>query len=306
MITMNNEYDLKHWLNTVCPDDGKQVNLVNFHGGKWFVPDNLRSQFLEYYTAIFLKKRIQHFNFIAYEKTWLVHPYLDVDFPRLVDFEFMLSHRNIDASSFYQTVIKEFGDALGVTQELIPSSIEFFRKPHETHKFHLVCKNSEYVMTKSEMMQRIWHMARNLHTLLNLADFEHQPMQKEKKVKNETTLIDLPWSHTCPIENIPTSNVDLIASFVDVTAPGIRPIGSGKAGERDFNQTYQLMEPSTDEIIMISQADELDSHMIAARGNDNNRKQRDSFQQKQIPLESLTEVKFTNLFIFLNSNLTTC
>lgn len=258
--------DVRKWLDDNAIKDDKQVNVTSFEGGKWHVTDDKRDEFLHLYASVYNEHKLQFLNFFVPNTTWNVYPYMDVDFDCIEDFKVLLAREKIDHWSFYDRVVEAFGQAIGLDQDQIRSSITFYRKPGEMniHKFHLVCHNHQFIMTKSDMKKRVIDAAKSLAERFNLSQFE-----------------DKNW---CVGERH-DSEVKDRAAFVDLKAHGIRPVGSSKTpswklkpkqAPDTWATTYHIYDLQTKERQFKVTPQQLEPQLVSAPGNDGRRVQRTS------------------------------
>lgn len=272
------------WLDENCPDDGLTCNVTSFKGGAWYVPDEKRQAFLELYAKVYNSKTLQYLNFVVFENTWNVYPYLDVDFPKRDDFERLKVLNNMDDWAFYKYIVNEFGKALGVPEAHITSAITFCKKPQESHKFHLVCHDDRFIMRKADMITKVNNMAASICGPLKLDQLP--PMQKYNKALKRDEPV--PWIR----EHRPNaiSEPMRVAAMIDLSAPGIRPIGSAKLlNARFFESAYHIVDLNTKLPITRVEAHQLRPHLLSGPNNDSNRRQRGA-QSRITDARFLTEV----------------
>lgn len=269
------ERDLVDWLNVKCPDDDNlQVNVTSFHGGTWYVPDELRSEFIGHYLDLYHRGRTQHLNFLV-NPGWQAHPFMDIDFDQMDDFATLLEYNHLESEwQFYDIVRDAFANEFGVRND----AISFCRKPHEMHKFHLICHDDAAVMEVSAMRVKIAAVAQTLCNTIGLRQLQTMagPM---KKLNADKTWSNVPWY----------DEESGCASFVDVKAQGIRPIGSAKRGGFRFNKTYHEYDLFTRKQVARISAARFNTHFIGAIGNAGNRRVRGP-SKRHVTEESLTTV----------------
>ena len=257
------------WLNTNCPDDGLTCNVTSFKGGSWYVPDAKRQEFLDLYTQVYNSKTLQHLNFVVFENTWNIYPFLDVDFPRRDDFENLKSKNDMDDWAFYKYIVREFGKALDIPENEIDASITFCKKPQDSHKFHLVCHDERFIMRKADMITRVTNMAARICGPLQLDQLP--PMRKYNKRLQQDE--DAAWIQ----DHRPNAITDKlkVAAIIDLSAPGIRPIGSAKLRTAKlFESAYHIVDLNTKLPVRRIESNQLRPHLLTGLNNDANRRQR--------------------------------
>lgn len=286
--------DVRRWLDdNAIKDDDKQVNVNSFESGAWYVPDDKRDEFLHLYASVYNAQKLQFLNAAVPNDTWNVYPYMDVDFDRIEDFKILLARENIDHWAFYDRVAEAFGQAIGMVPSQIRSGITFCRKPGETniHRFHLVCHNRQFIMTKSDMKEKVINAAKLLAERFNLSEIT----EKMKKKKTDGQFEDKDW---CVGEHT-NSEVKDRAAFVDLKALGIRPVGAGKTPSWKLkpNQdpdtwatTYQIYDLQTKERQFKVTPQQLQPHFLCAPGNDGRRVERSRTSRMTFNSANLTDV----------------
>ena len=258
------------WLNTNCPDDGLTCNVTSFKGGSWYVPDAKRQEFLDLYTQVYNSKTLQHLNFVVFENTWNVYPFLDVELPRREDFENLKSKNDMDDWAFYKYIVREFGKALDIPENEIDTSITFCKKPQVSHKFHLVCHDERFIMRMTDMVTKIANMATRICVPLQLDQLP--PMKKYNRFTAHDE--DVAWMRTyCP--NAVTEPLK-VAEMIDLSACGIRPIGSTKVVSAGVSHgsAYHIVDLATKAQVDRVEGAQLRPHFLSGPGNDYNRRRR--------------------------------
>lgn len=261
------------WLDAKCKEDDNaevqlQVNVVSFKGGRWYVPDELRANFVRLYKEAYLAENMQYLNFIAPGRNWNVFPYMDLDFPRSADFQKVLTHNSLSVSEFYVIVRDEFGKALGIEHGQIASAMTFCRKAEEEFKCHLICHDGRYMMERGALMLTNKALAQRLVDVFHLRTIGGS-MQKFSNATKRWE--DEPWVKTNKDET------EHFAAFIDASAGGVRPIGSGKFNDTSLKHTYHVYDIETQQPVpKTSLTDAQWNATLITSGNDNNRTERAS------------------------------
>ena len=277
------------WLDANCKEEDEaevqlQVNVVWFKGGSWFVPDALRATFMRLYKEAYLAENMQYLNFIAPGRNWNVFPYLDLDFPRSADFQKVLTHNSLSVSQFYVIVREEFGKALGIEDGQIASAMTFCRKATEEFKCHLICHDDRYMMERGALMLTNKALAQRLVEVFQLRSIGGSM----KKFSNATKQWeDEPWTKTTKNET------EHFAAFIDASAGGVRPIGSGKFRDTSLVDTYHVYDIKTQQPVpKTSLSDAQWNATLITSGNDNNRAERASSATNQHGLTTVFDPLF--------------